>query len=65
MTLFKKENIILIVTYKSVRLDLDPIAEVLPRKQHLTRRGLWSDSLQGPNDGSDHQIALLSFGQGG
>jgi hypothetical protein len=44
--------------YKSVRLDLDSIAEVQSRKQHIAQRGLRSDSLQGPKGGGNHQIAL-------
>ena len=56
MTLFKKENIILIVTYKSVRLDLNPVAEVQPRKHYLARRGSRSDLLQGPEDGGSTRL---------
>ena len=43
------------VTYKSARLNLKPIAEVQPRKHHLARRGLRSDSLQGPKEVGNHQ----------
>ena len=46
---------ILVVTHKSVRLDLKPITEVQPRKQHSARRGLQSDSLQEPKDVDNHQ----------
>jgi hypothetical protein len=59
LTLIEEINIILLGTYKSVRLDLNFIAEVHPRKMWLACKGLRSDSLQGPKDGGSLDCTTL------